>query len=344
MKKIKEIEIIRGVLILIIVFFHYTYRFTELFKIETINFFSLNNWGIIGVGCFFIITGYFIVPKKMENYDIRKFITKKILRIYPSYALCVTIIFISIKLFGLEGRETNFIDYLLNLTLINGIIDTKYIDGAHWYITYLITFYIIVGLILKLTKKSEIYVIIWLIIKDIVKIVTKFIPNSLIIYRLIGGDYVEFIVIGIVLNSIIKIKEEDMCNIYNLLKMKLIHWYFLIIMISLFQIAITRGIIVIIGIMIFLMILLILLFKEQKEILILTPLYYIGDMSFVLYLIHQNIGYQILLKLYNLGFGFKFIYVIITLLIILFISYIIDRLFEKRVQRIIREKLKKGAN
>lgn len=340
--KNKKIEVLRGILILIIIFFHYTYRFTELFGIETINFFSLSKWGLIGVGCFFIITGYFIIPKKLEKYNIKKFITKKILRIYPSYVLCMTIIFISVKLFGLEGRETNFIDYLLNLTMINGVINTRYVDGAHWYLTYLVIFYIVVALILKLTKKSEIYLPVWLVIKDIFMIITEFIPHSSILYKLIGGDFVEFIIIGIALNNIIRIKEEKKESITNLLKMKLIRLYLLIIIICLAQILIVNGIIVTIGVTMFLIILINILFKEQRDIKkSFIPLYYIGNMSFILYLIHQNIGYQILLKLYNLGYGFKKTYILMTFLIVMFIAYIIDRFFEKKIQMSVNKKLEK---
>lgn len=343
MKKNKQIEALRGILILIIIFFHYTYRFSELFSIETINFFSLDKWGIIGVSCFFIITGYFIVPKKSEEYDMKNFIIKKILRIYPSYVLCMTIIFISVKLFGLEGRETNFIDYLLNLTMINGIINTKYVDGAHWYLTYLVIFYIVVGIILKLTKKSEVYLPIWLVVKDIIKIMTKFVPYTSIIYKLIGGNYVEFIIIGMALSNIIKVKDVNNYNIRDLLKSKSVQWYLLVIILCLLQIAIFNGKVIVVGISIFLIVLLIILLIKPKEIKAFTILYFIGDISFILYLIHQNIGYQILLGLYNFRYEFKFLYIIITLLIVICLAYIIDKFFEKRIQIIIREKLKKGG-
>ncbi len=39
------IEMLRAILILMVIFYHYTYKFEELFNIKTINFVTLSKWG-----------------------------------------------------------------------------------------------------------------------------------------------------------------------------------------------------------------------------------------------------------------------------------------------------------
>ena len=97
MNRNKQIDSLRGILSIMIMFFHFSYRFSQIYNISTIDFYTLKHWGLICVGCFFIITGFFLLPSELHDFSFIKFIRKKILRIYPSYFLCITIIFISVN-------------------------------------------------------------------------------------------------------------------------------------------------------------------------------------------------------------------------------------------------------
>lgn len=54
-KKNVQIEAVRVISMLMVVIFHYTYRFKELYNIDTVNFDFFKLFGKIGVGIFFII-------------------------------------------------------------------------------------------------------------------------------------------------------------------------------------------------------------------------------------------------------------------------------------------------
>lgn len=324
-EKNNQIERIRGILILMIMFYHFTYRFNQLFDIKTIDFFTLDYWGAIGVGCFFIISGYFLVSRNLENYNFKKFIKRKISRIYPAYVLCVSLTFLSICIWGLKGRESSFIDYLLNISMLNGFIGTRYVDAAHWYLTYLIIFYFVIGIILKFKIKSFIYLPMWLFLKDILKFIIRFVPDISIIYKFIGGDWVEFIIIGLAIKEIFKISNSEKLKCFNL-KILL----YLTIFISIFQVGMFNGMITMFGILVFLLIFLLAL-KYPKINTKHSILYFIGSRSYIIYLIHQNIGYQIILGLCKSNGYFKFIYLAFTFAIILIFSYLIDKLLKKYV-------------
>ena len=123
--KNKQIEYIRAILILMIIFYHYTYRFEEIFDISTINFYTLSLWGEIGVACFFIISGYFIFPKRNQKLHPIIHLGKRISRLYPSYLLCVTLCFLSIQCFGLENRPVDWWTYVCNLFMIVDIAKVR---------------------------------------------------------------------------------------------------------------------------------------------------------------------------------------------------------------------------
>lgn len=77
MKKNLDIQFYRAILIVGVMFYHFTYRFYEIYSIKIIYFFSLDKWGIILDDCFFIIAGLFIIENKIDDFDLKSYIKKK---------------------------------------------------------------------------------------------------------------------------------------------------------------------------------------------------------------------------------------------------------------------------
>lgn len=320
MRKNENIQFFRAIFILIIIFFHYIYRFGEIYNIRTINFPTLSRWGMIGVGCFFIISGFLMIPKKKnEDFSILKYFLKKILRILPSYILIVSIIFLIVSILKLPGREVNFFTYLLNLSLLNGFIGVEYVDGAHWYLTYLILFYLIAGIYIKYFYNKTVFFVALIIIKDLFYLLSFRISFFSIFYNLLGQNYLEFIFLGVLLKDMLisnklEKSKKNICYIFFCF----IHFFF-------FN-GKTCAFCYLLFITIF-----ILLFINKKEVKF-KIFNRIGDISFILYLIHQNIGYAILLRLCNYYGSYSIIFPFVTFLFVLFLSFIIYELFEKKIQ------------
>jgi len=307
-KKNVQIEALRGFIMFMIMIYHYTFRFESLYGIQTIHFFSLDKWGEIGVGCFFIISGYFIVPENLSKYHMKDYLRKKIVRIYPAYLLCMTITFLSVSIFGLAGRETDFTEYILNAIMLNGFIGVDYVDGAHWYLTYLLLFYIIISIFLKICFCKRQIITIWTIINVMLKILANFVPQLFALFKLSGGDYMSFAAIGILLSKLMEDgKKED-------------GWDIVFLFFMMMRILGDYGIITTCGIFLFLLFY-ILAVKNKLQILNRQVLIRLGGISYIVYLLHQNIGYQILLFCYDISGKFYWFFIFLPMVFVIFFSF-----------------------
>lgn len=219
----------------------------------------------------------------------------------------------------MKYREVGFIDYLANVFFINGFIGTKYVDGSHWYITYLISFYLIFSLIHLICKKKKndkallLSLLLYIITKNILLITINYIPKMTRIYNLIGGNFIDAIIIGILIKMIYKKNSSILL--------------YIILILSFISIIYNQGLIVSISILVFSFFVLKSLKKPilKKNNFMVT----IGDNSYITYLIHQNIGYIILLFICKIINNVRFLFIIDIFLIIFFIllSYLINILY-----------------
>ncbi len=202
----------------------------------------------------------------------------------------------------------------------------KHVDGAHWYLTYLIIFYIISAIYISCFRdklnKGKYYFIVILIINNLLNIMSSYYSRLEYLYILTGGDYLGYLLIGISLKFILTENKKQLTN-------------YIIFFMSIVNIIISSNIIVFIGIFIFTVIFIILI-KYPIKSCKLHLLLYMGKTSFIQYLIHQNIGYIILLKIINLTGHYNICYVGITYIIIFLISTVIYEFYEKKIQNIIK--------
>ena len=162
------IEGYRGLLILYIILFHYTYRFDALFPEHAINSpFIFSRGAIIGNSIFFLLSGYFtshsILKGNIGAKSCGYYIINKYWRLWPQYAISVLIIFGISNLLPLNGRNVTIEDAIINFFLIFHP-NIPYVDGAHWFISDLILFQILVGFVIFLKYNSRIWTLRLLIV------------------------------------------------------------------------------------------------------------------------------------------------------------------------------------
>jgi len=295
-ERYKQIDGLRGVMAIVILVFHLFYRYLQIYEIS--NIYWMSQWGTFGVVVFLLISGFFMGLKDLseetnnKSFKFMRYLKKKVIRLWICYAISITITMIIVKIFNLPGRECTWIDYFLNLFLINGFIGITYVDGAHWYLTTLLSIIIIIGIIKKLNIHKSIWTyIVWL---TITFILIKIGYGKLTGF--IGGAYLGVALTGISIAKIDFKKDKK----YN------IEWLSVFLFSILFCLSvqgILNFIILLIGIICFLLCL-----NNKIKFLENKIFIYLNTISYPLYLIHQNVGYVIINQLTKINNDVYMIY------------------------------------
>lgn len=298
----KQIDGLRGIMALIIVLFHLFCRYQQLYCESSIVF--MENWGVYGVCTFFIISGYFLVDsRENDDFHLLRFYKKRLLRLYPMYLVSITLTMLILLVAELPDRTVSITDYVLNLVWINGFINTPYVDGAHWYITILISSILICGL-LKAMKLSN-NPIAYMVILALSSLCLVF--HVPVLSLLLGGGYIGIVFCGV---AIRKIGRSDSYG-----KKK---WIALMLVSCAFTWKTRRGA-SLVGLLMGVLLCYGAL-TNRFRFLECGLFQYLGTISFELYLIHQNIAYAIEYKLLSANGSFSYWYPLIALISVLCLS------------------------
>lgn len=132
---------LRGLAALAVVLYHYLYRARELYPEQLGAPSDWIQWGSYGVQLFFLISGYVIFDSARTS-DQSRFLFNRAVRIYPAYWMCALITLVVVGLCGLAGRDSlTPLEQAINFTLLQGFVGVPYIDGAWWTLTVELAFY-----------------------------------------------------------------------------------------------------------------------------------------------------------------------------------------------------------
>lgn len=164
--RIQSIDVLRGVSILMVVMYHYTYHYEPEYLFKNGNNLEFFKYGWIGVDIFFLISGYCIAMTIENSKNFYFFITRRFSRLYPAFFFCATITLLFYYFFSLPGREVDFVTGLKNIFLLNFIpgFQVKYIDGIYWALALEVKFYILFGIVYFLFKKNNNFIFIFFLI------------------------------------------------------------------------------------------------------------------------------------------------------------------------------------
>jgi len=147
-KRISELDALRGIAALMVVFFHFT-----LDRPQAAYGFNL---GATGVDLFFIISGFVILMSTERCKSWKDFVVSRVSRLYPAYwvAVSFTSIFIVVALLNgyHQKHDINFgVRFFGNLTMFQYYMNIPDIDGPYQTLIIELVFYVLI-LILMLTK------------------------------------------------------------------------------------------------------------------------------------------------------------------------------------------------
>lgn len=324
----QELDALRGIAAIIVVFFHFT-----MCRPEANLGFKL---GTTGVDLFFMISGFVIFMSLNHVKSSRVFIINRISRLYPTYWFCVTFTFLLICLNNIYyHKQISFVDYLGNMTMFQHYMDIPDLDGPYWTMIIEMVFYIVILFLFQFKFFKNITF--WGLALSLATVLSAYFFNKIsfnkIIFCIPLLQYLPLFLSGIIFYEI-----------QNDVKVKHIRYFYLTIcficQISLFN-HIDRASAFInhleYSIMLTFYFVLFTLFVNGKlKFIVSKATLFLGKISFALYLVHQKISIRLIIPTLvdKLNFNFWVVSIFIALPIVIalttFITYYIEIPFNKK--------------
>lgn len=150
------IHYIRGIAALLVVLFHFREEINGVYSLKGLGDMLFIN-GYVGVDLFFIISGFVIALSTKSDASIKTFILKRFLRIYPVYFICVML---AVWVWGERINVATIKSFLL--------VPLDFSKAAPWYgysiiitawtLTYEIVFYLVFAISMSISWKHRLLV------------------------------------------------------------------------------------------------------------------------------------------------------------------------------------------
>lgn len=329
-ERITELDSLRGIAALCVVLYHFSHSY----NVNTESNFNAGldfKYGHFGVPLFFIISGFVIFMTINKVKTPAEFVYKRFIRLYPAFWICLIITFLGVRFWGiLPSLIVTWRDAALNLTMFYRVFrvftDIKDVDVAYWSLLPELQFYFLIFIVFlfKQINKIKIICLVWLlgVIVDTFFFQIKYL--GLLIDFTFGG----FFIAGILFYKIKINKEEGILN-------HLFIFLTMIVNVMMYNKIGHEGAtvaIVLVYALFYLFIYNMLNFLNNKI------LFFLGTISYPLYLIHQNLGYC-MIKQFEIS-GFSGIYILLFLVLFFIgIATIITFYLEKPLSNILNTKL-----
>lgn len=330
---------IRAISGIMVVIYHYTIRYEQLFGHIQPYSFSLQ-YGSYGVLTFFVLSGYLTI-RSIDKTEPTVFVNKRFFRLYPAFCVSLIITMISTTLF-LPELAVGIKDFFLNFTMVPLLFRANYVDGAYWTLLCEISFYFVVFIIciFKLQKHTIKIIYVWFFFQ----LCILMLPSNgafLLIRKVNDLLYFHCFVIG----TIIALLEKRLLLVKN----QLYFSDFGIIAILIFSVSIqfigheiSSGLFLIIATVLISMSVVLYdggVLPSTKVSILFRPLVWVATISYPMYLLHQNIGFCIIKNMESFGFTSE-IYIIIPFVLILLMSWLIHTYVEKPISMLSRKLVK----
>jgi len=173
MKRLRWIDIAKGLAILFVVYFHFFRTVFEHYQLPPNNWNNLiagtmsvlrSAWwevsglGFHAVGAFIILSGWTLVQSTMARVESdhagwRKWYFARFTRLYPMYCVAHLVYLVSPFIAKLEPVDERIVLSLLGLRFINIEMNFMYLNAAWWYFAMLIQLYLIFPLLFWAAQK-----------------------------------------------------------------------------------------------------------------------------------------------------------------------------------------------
>jgi peptidoglycan/LPS O-acetylase OafA/YrhL len=161
--RLEGIDVLRGVAALSVTMFHFSWSYGNVRDGTFTPSFSFV-LGRYGVDLFFMISGFVIFMTLERSHRLLDFAVSRFARLYPAFW---TALLLAIVALSLDGRPTpSFGTIVANVTMVPGFFGEPLIDQPYWTLAYEILFYFLAAGFFFLSGRSdpEIACVGWLLI------------------------------------------------------------------------------------------------------------------------------------------------------------------------------------
>ncbi|MCI4590492.1 acyltransferase [Sphingobium sp. BYY-5] len=312
--RLTELDALRGIGALCVLIFHYSTRFHQLFPQAAHVPFSFPG-GNYRVLLFFAISGFAIFFTLDRIRTVADFVVNRFARLYPAY-LVAMLLTLSIEYLAqatqlLVGPAA----ILANVTMLQGFAFLPEVDGAYWTLTVEIAFYFCMIAIWKFIgiRRLEPVLAAWLMIRWLYWAWPDM-PERIIMVLVLR--YTPFFVIGMLAYRVWcgqrTLRQQAPYAALVLLSIATMETWDVAIVGCVLLIAFGA------------------LIHGHLRFLRLQPLVWLGGISYSFYLIHQHVGFVVMLEFARAGYS-PWIGFAVAFMVALLLGTAINRLVERPV-------------
>jgi peptidoglycan/LPS O-acetylase OafA/YrhL len=310
--RLTELDALRGIGALCVLVFHYSTRFHELFPQAAHVPFSFPG-GNYRVLLFFTISGFAIFFTLDRIGSLADFVVNRFARLYPAY-LVAMLATLAVEYADHATRLlVGPLAILANMTMLQGFAFIPEVDGAYWTLTVEIAFYICMAAIWTCggMRRLEPVLAGWLALR-LVWWLWPDMPERIIM--LLALRYVPFFVLGILAHRVWsgqrRLVQQAPVALLALLSIAVLETWDIVVM-GLFMVGLFVALV-----------------HGWLRFLALRPLVWMGGISYSFYLVHQHIGFVVMLDVARAGYS-PWIAFFAAFLVALLLGTIINRLVER---------------
>ena len=331
--RLETLDALRLFAALAVVLFHFGFRglTLEVTDVALPAYEAVLKYGYLGVQLFFVISG-FVIAYSAEGRTPIQFGIARFSRIYPTFALCMTITFIVILALGSPRIHATMYQWLANFLIMPELVKQESLDGSYWSIFYEVVFYgwIFIFMSVGLFKRANypVIVVAWLTVSVIDRTFihsgilrylvltdqSAFFCAGLVLYAAFKDGYTKKNLLLLGLSALVAIQQSLILSGWNRNNYHVEYSDIVVAIACLSIIAIVAAAI-----------------KFPRTPLPSGVMLAIGGLTYPLYLLHQQIGYVLFNVFENMAS--PLVLVIAVTFALMIVSFLLWRYFELHAQR-----------
>lgn len=144
--RVDELDLLRFVAVLAIVFFHYAFRGNAADAKSLMPYpllLPVAKYGYLALELVFMVSG-FVITMSAANRPFRDFVVSRIVRLYPAFWVGCTLTFLVTLAIGEPRYSASVGQYLVNLTMLAEYLGVPSLDGVYWFLYVQLLLYVLV--------------------------------------------------------------------------------------------------------------------------------------------------------------------------------------------------------